>query len=611
MSQDFELRNYQQQAIDIIEGSVIMGSTNLILRAPTSWGKSAAISGLCKIYSDKHIVIMVNIEPLIGQISETLTAMDIDHSILKAGRESEFNENATIQIVMSQTYYARADKLSIKADILIIDERHIEYDTQRTTKLIKDLEPEVIIGTTATPWDSNGYKLKDSEIINTYGINELVAEGFLCPIKYYVPQWAEKIDYSKVKRSGSDYSMASLDEIVNTEKHIDMSVKAMNKLKARDKKTLVFCTSIDQCDHIARKLQEDGYQAIAYHSKNSKTQNQRILDSFTDQTPYTGSDDEHDNTDLFNHDEKQKDHASIKCLCSVAKLTTGFSDSSIELGVNLRATKVLSLLHQIVGRLMRIHPNKEFAEFLDLGGCLSLHGFPEDPYDPPVRQLYTEDNKRVMDEALGHLQMEHLGLTIGEEPELITREKYELRIQEIKANSKRLSEMTTKELSSKMELESDPVVIIAILATLFDKIHCGPMKNKWGKTVRGYRAKNDKDVTNFLNGNSIDWMSELWVEQLESQDEYKTRKFLKALRTRSKNLLREKGSIWSIRFFITWLLDQDKDDIVFKPKEADPEDNTVAIVYEGFDITEEDIPFSLIFQASVLSYASYLDLLYI
>lgn len=145
---------------------------------------------------------MVNIEPLIDQIGEALTSLGMTYSIIKAGRDSEFDHKERIHIVMSQTFYARSENLDIKCDKLLIDERHVEYDTPRTKKLIENLSPESIIGTSATPYDSNGFLLHGSEIIETATGRNLTDGGFLCPLRYYIPKWAERIDYSKVKIQG-------------------------------------------------------------------------------------------------------------------------------------------------------------------------------------------------------------------------------------------------------------------------------------------------------------------------------------------------------------------------------------------------------------------------
>ena len=347
------LRNYQIQAIDDIEAMVAFGSDNIVLHAETSYGKSITMAGLCERFNDKHIIILVNIEPLIDQISFFLKELDIDYSILKAKRESEFNSDARVQLVMSQTYFARADKLNIKADIVIQDEIHKEYDTPRTQKLLADINPELRIGLSATPWTASGFALSGSETISTESCNDLTDQGYLSPIHYFIPKWSEKVDYSKVKKTGADYNMSSLDEVIGSDVHIEQVVESMNQLNAKKKKTLVFCSTIDICNNIEKALIEDGYNAAAYHSKKSKSQNQRIMESFKQNQPYAGSDEKIESEDLFTEPTSSTQNNPITTLISVSKLNVGFSVNDIDLGVIVRPSKILSLFRQMAGRVRR------------------------------------------------------------------------------------------------------------------------------------------------------------------------------------------------------------------------------------------------------------------
>ena len=573
------LRQYQQDAIDQTEAMVAFGSTNLILSATTSWGKSAYISALCKLYAEDNIVIMVNIEPLIQQIADTLESMNIEYSIIKAGREKDFNQDAKIHIVMSQTFYKRHKDINIKADKLIIDERHIEYDTKRTNLLIDKLNPKTIIGCSATPFTGSGFKLKDAEIVETATGQSLQDEGFLTPLKYYVPRWAEEVDYSRVRKTGNEYITSEIDAIINTPQHIENIVKSMNDLNAKSKKTLVFCSSIEQCDNIAAKLIEDGYRASAYHSKISTAQNQRILKSFKHNTEYSGSDEQLDSTNLFNNDAINTD--PIKCLVSVSKLAVGFSVTDIELGVIPRKTLRRSTIQQIIGRMRRLHPGKEFAEILDLSQIISSHGFVDtDHYEPPEQTEDTLANKIAITQATQELKLQNLIALLpqSDKPILVTREGYIKALAKLQVDKRRLSNLSEFELKNKLYITTDPVILISIAVTL--------MALKHGDT---YQAKNGKEVKRYKTPSGVTWMSELWTDLLPKQEPYFKRKYIKSLRTRILNMVEDKSSIWGLRFFITYLIEQDI--IAPEPEPNNQATNSYEIVYEGIGITEDEIPF--------------------
>jgi superfamily II DNA or RNA helicase len=131
----------------------------------------------------------------------------------------------------------------------------------------------------------------------------------------------------------------------------------MNQMDAKNKKTLVFASTIETCDKIEQALQSEGYDAIAYHSKKSKKESTRILNAFRSNSLYTGSDKQLQDKSLLDTLEPDESNQPkpIKCLISVARLTTGFSVKDIDLGVFISPTKVRSKYIQSSGRLCRTY----------------------------------------------------------------------------------------------------------------------------------------------------------------------------------------------------------------------------------------------------------------
>ncbi len=233
-----------------------------------------------------------------------------------------------------------------------------------------------------------------------------------------------------------------------------------------------------------------------------------------------------------------------------------------------------------------VRPDKTHGEILDLAQCISTHGFPDDIYIPPERTIYSDENNKALYNATKHLVLDRLEATLTDDLQEVSRTFYHSRIEEIKNTKKKFSQMTTRELSSAIEFEEDPLIIIAMFTVLFDKVHCTDMIDNWGNPTRGYKAKNNKEVKGFMNARSIGWISELWVDLLPKQTEYNQIKYLKSLRTRGKNILKDKGSIYALRFFIEWLIEKEVEDVIPEPVEV--KDNKV--IYEGFDLEESDIP---------------------
>ena len=582
----FVLRDYQQTAVNDMEGMIAFGSNNLILRAVTSFGKAGVIAKMAELYQDRGVMIIVNITALIDQIAEHLNHFNVDYSIVKAGRHKDFDPSKKVQLVMAQTLYSRIKDIHFDHKFYLWqqDESHKEWSTTRTSTILENIQPEVKIGYTATPWTADGYSLQGGEIIDTVTDEYLTNKGFLAPIKYFIPRWAEKIDYSKVKMTAGEYNMSDLNTIIGSESYIKNMITSMNQLdiKKKNKKFLVFTTTTDMADRITLELKKAGYAVEAYHSKIHDKTLDNIMESFKNNTPYTGPHQE--DQSLF--DEEPDEQPTIRGLVSISKIAVGFSVSDIDVGVIARAVGSLSLWPQLVGRLKRIHKNKTHAEILDLGKNISRNGFPEDPYTPPDKTGMKDIDKINLTTAKDHLAMEHMIAAIqSDEPEEMTRERYKLVLDEIIRNKTKLTQMNIRQLSDKLEISQEPLEMIAILAVLFDKIHCHDMQDKWGRPARGYLAKNGKTVSNFMNPDSIGWMAEIWEEKLPNEQEYYRKKYIKALRTRSKNLLKEVGSIWSIRFFIDFLLGEDE----LEKQITETIQTPIEIEYQGFE--DDEIPY--------------------
>ncbi|MHA1662485.1 MAG: DEAD/DEAH box helicase [Candidatus Thorarchaeota archaeon] len=541
----FELYEHQQKAVDDICGELMFGAEHVVLDAKTSFGKSFVTAGLCRELSDENIVIIVNITELIDQIAEHLDHFDIDYSILKSGRDAHFDANKRVQLVMAQTLYSRLDKINLSCDLVIQDEIHREFDTKRTSDIIAKLKPSQRIGLSGTPFDSDSFALKDVTLVETKSIIELEDEKFITPVKYFIPKWSAKIDYSKVKMQGSEYNMASLDKIVNTDTYLDQVVGSMNSMNAKDKKTIIFCSSIEQCDSLTAKLVDDGYLAQAIHSKIGTKENKSIIDSFRNNSKYISGLERksiQDGTTLFNNDEIY-DGKYIRALVSVSKLAIGFDVKDIQLGVMARKVGVLSLYHQLVGRIIRPHESKQFAELLDLGSNVAKHGFHSTPFSPLKRSGDEELDKATKVASDQSMGFSHMDLALPDELSEFDIDKYNLVIkkletkqQEINDKKADISTWSMKELASAFSYTSDVFSIVKIGAQI--------MTMKFGSPIskRGFPYNYDPS-----------WIAEDIIANIEKYPNMKTR-WTNAYRTRTRNIIKQEKNFNGLKFFADFLL---------------------------------------------------------
>ena len=549
----FKLYDYQKKAInDTLASMMFDNPNNIAIDLPTGAGKSMVIAGLCAELADKSIVILVNITELIDQLAEHLDHFNLDYSIIKAGRDSEFNPDARIHIAMSQTMHKRLDKIDVQCDILIQDEIHKEYNTERTQSIMYKLKPDCRIGTSATCYDSSGFALADTENIESIAIPELERKGFLAPLNYYVPLWSERIDYSDVKQTAGEYNTVSLDLKINTDTFLDAAIVSMNEMNAKQKKTIVFCSSIEQCDNVVAKLKLDGFAAEGIHSKSGKRHNDTILSSFKHGTTYVASQLTKTKSDksLFD-DSVEPVLPVITCLVSVNKLAVGFNVKDIQLGVLLRSVRTRSYFIQMVGRTIRSSPGKQFGEILDCAQCVSTHGFHSEPYFPPKRTSDPEADKQTMAEIRNKRSMKFLKHILDDqsEPQLINLKDYQVQVKS----------MVAKEKAVRDKKADISTWSFADLGKLFDSTTSIEMVVTVGATI--YTKKFGSPISKAGNSYEYDptWITDGLQAKLDKYPELKSRA-LKSYRTRTRNIIKQGKNFNGIKYFIDWIIEKHIED---------------------------------------------------
>ena len=600
-------------------GFWLMRQNNQIYPTGNS-GKSIIISKTAQELSKQgNVVISITITALLDQIASHLDMIGQSYSILKAGRESEFNPNEKIQLVQAHTLHARISKSPITASYYLQDEVHREYMTDRTRDILNFLKPKARIGYSGTCYDQAGFALEGAEMLQTITVQDLQSQGYLCPIKYLIPKWSEQVDYSQVKSSGNDYNNVELEKIINSPEHLALVVKSMNEVDAKNKKTLVFCSSIEQADKVTDALVKAGYEAMSYHSKSDNSE--EILDAFRNNTPFVKKPKKQkmkdlETGDLFADDmqfssEPEIEEKYIKCLVSINRLGIGFDCPDVVLGVQLRPTLVRSLYIQQVMRLARKHESKQFSEYLDLAQTTSRFGFHDDDYVAPVRTGDKALDKKNMQEIESKYALEDIAVVLQDTPVPIDRELYVAQIDAIKKSLKKnIEDMSFEELVKAYDLSKNHKEIITI-ATLVYTL-------KYGKPVSkaGYEYNYKPE--------------QFWSESFFGKEEFHVlhdmqyyldefphmqKQWIKSLKTRCRNIIRDELGLFRITGFIQFLrnkyVEEEMSEITsYSKKEDSSADEAVSHTKMNemdFEIDDDEIPFSLSIAVPLASLSLYLE----
>ncbi|MFY9309861.1 MAG: DEAD/DEAH box helicase [Bacteroidia bacterium] len=340
-----ELYDYQRDAIDRIfeRLKLFPESHNLLYQLPTGGGKTVIFSEIARRYISelgKKVLILTHRIELCAQTSNMLVEFGVKNKIINSKVKNLPDQDEYMCFVaMVETLNNRLqdEKLDIdNVGLVIIDEAH--YNSFR--KLFQYFEKSDILGVTATPLSSNiRLPMKDNyhELIVGHSIAELIEKGFLSKAITY--SYDVHLGSLKIGIDG-DYTVSSSDRLYSTHVMQEKLLEAY-KEKSFGKKTLIFNNGIMTSRYVYTLFKKAGYEIEHLDNTHSETERREILTWF-----------------------KNKPDA---ILTSVGILTTGFDEPTVETIILNRATKSLTLYHQMIGRGSRRLPNKNEFTVIDLG----------------------------------------------------------------------------------------------------------------------------------------------------------------------------------------------------------------------------------------------------
>lgn len=356
-----QLRDYQREAIDSIFNYFEKKKGNPLVTAPTGSGKSVIIASFCKEvctrWPSTRIINLTHVKELVDQNARAIERFwpTVDLGVISAGLNRRELGHA-ISVAGIQSIYKKAEAIG-SIDLVIIDEAHLLSPTQGSMyqKFIGDLKeinPHLkVIGFTATPYRTKGGCLTGqdnaifTDICYEIGIDKLIKRGYLSEV---ISKWGvTQADMTGVKKTGGEFNirdMASKFDSELTASAIDECLKFGQSRK----KWMVFCANVDHCISVAGALNKAGVPSIAVHSKMTPAERDEAIAEFSG--------------------------GRYSAIVNCGVLTTGFDEPQVDMLVLLRATQSASLYVQILGRGMRIHPDKENCLVLDFGGNIERFG---------------------------------------------------------------------------------------------------------------------------------------------------------------------------------------------------------------------------------------------
>ena len=327
---------------------------NLLFQLPTGGGKTVIFSEIAKLYIEKwkkKVLILTHRIELSVQTSKQLSAIGISNKIINSDvktLEDQNEYNCFIAMVETLNNRLQDDENFIEGiGLVIVDEAH--YNSFR--KIFQYYQSANILGVTATPLSSNKAlplsdhydKLKVGE-----SISSLIEKGYLANAETFT--YDVNLHGLKIGSNG-DFTVSS-SELVYGNYFMQEKLLFAYEEVAVGTKTLIFNSGIETSVRVKETFDKRGYKV-------------RHLDStFSDK----------DRKDILSWFKETPD----AILSSVGILTTGFDEPTVETIILNRATRSLTLYHQMIGRGSRRLPDKDSFKLIDLGNNVRRFGVWQD-----------------------------------------------------------------------------------------------------------------------------------------------------------------------------------------------------------------------------------------
>jgi superfamily II DNA or RNA helicase len=342
--------------------SAIKEQRNTLGIAPTGAGKTVMLSACIKAIAKtgQSTLVLQHRDELVAQNKATYRRVDPEVSVATYAADMKRWAEGGVTFGMVQTL-AREDNLATmpRLDLLVVDEaHHVAAESYgRILDKAKELNPDLLVlGVTATPERADGKALKKffSNVGDAIFIKELIEPGFLVRPRVFVIDCGLREQLAGVRRTVADFDMAAVEAIMDKDA-VTSKVIAEWKAKAGDRKTVVFCSTVEHAQHVTQAFFDAGVKADIVHGGLSDTARRKTLHDF------------------------EKDRFQV--IVNVAVLTEGWDCQTVSCVVLLRPCSYKSTMIQMIGRGLRKvdpekHPGvvKSDCIVLDFGYSILTHG---------------------------------------------------------------------------------------------------------------------------------------------------------------------------------------------------------------------------------------------
>ncbi len=372
----YQLRDYQQQTVQAVLHYFRRQSEPAVVVLPTGAGKSLVIAELARLAKGR-VLVLAHVKELVEQNHAKYQQYGLTASIYAAGLGRKETSNQVV-FASIQSVARNLEAFRASFSLLVIDECHRVPQDENSSyrQVISHLQQQnagiKILGLTATPfrlglgfiyqYHSRGLVRSEEPRFFRFCIFELpirylLDQGFLTPAKVLDAPLLS-YDFSGLKPTSAGYFRDDeLAQVINSAKRVTPQIIEQVQHYAKTRRgVMIFAATSAHAREVLAYLPAG--EAALILATTPAAERHHLLTAFKAQ--------------------------QLKYLVNVAVLTTGFDAPHVDLIAILRPTESVSLYQQIVGRGLRLAPEKTDCLVLDYAGNMYDLYLPEVGTPPPT-----------------------------------------------------------------------------------------------------------------------------------------------------------------------------------------------------------------------------------
>ena len=342
--EQLELREYQQAALENLRSLREQKQSIALLYQATGTGKTVTAVMDAKSMGGRVLFVAHTME-LVRQAMNTFKRVWPEVS---CGQFADSIKEPGAYVVCGSI---QSIALNLNAfrdsefDYLIIDEaHHASAETYR--KVLSYFSPKFTLGLTATPERTDECSILDifKSTAHKLDIQTAVEIGALVDVRCV--RIHTNIDMTKVRFNGNQYNIRELEDKIRVPERNRLIVDTWIDY-VRNKRTVVFCVSVEHAGRISELFRERGISAAAVSGSMKTSERREIIRKFE-----TGE---------------------IPVLCACDLLNEGWDCPQTEVLFMARPTMSKVLYTQQLGRGMRLSEGKEYLTVFDFVDNASMY----------------------------------------------------------------------------------------------------------------------------------------------------------------------------------------------------------------------------------------------